>query len=1388
LIIFPRNLIFILVAWMSASAISGMAVAASSPDIPHEFVLERNVVLEKGQEQPQWKILWDEARQAAVAGRFDEALSRYQALLVLKNNLEEARWELARLRIHLRQWAEAATLLEILLEADSERTDYLGGLAQVLREKGQYERAVELFGRALAKKPADQGFLTGLVESLLKLGRKTEALPLVEQLCRLAPANADFQRQFALLAFDAGDYETALPYLVRLAEQKNADQEILIRTAQVHARLGLAAAAAYWQRVVVREPENAEANGWLGDYYEKKGQADRALPHLLALLGRESGNTSLLARIGTLYVKDGQHRKAVGYFEQHLQHHPDDREILRLLVKSYVTLGDREKALGILERYFVGNPVSDPEYLEMAARLFDEAGYFQKAIPLYRRLLAVSPNDQEILAALVTDLQAIGDNNGALEVWRRLAKVASNRASVYRAIAVFLEKIGRDDELLEILEQLHDLEPADEQISLQLASLYLKRAAYEEAGALYALLRKNGHRSVQFFEGAGQLNEKLLHDEQALRDNEELLVLAPARHDIRLVCARLAGKLGFIGAAFEHLANLATVRQLADDPELRIVRAGVLKEGGFYKAALSDYRWLASASMGQEMRRQAWTGEAALFQDAGLGYEAEEALRRAMTTDTENREYYIRQLVELALQHGQSEAAESWLQAMQIPEDSTAVVAAGADCSLHLARARFYAGKGDLRRAVRISRDLFNDSCGASEATAGGGPQDVMRLRVGLDFSKYLLSAGQIDEAENIANALRVDFGDRVELLVLLEQIYRRHGQAAKADDMARRNLAAAEEEFGQLLNLIGCYKEYGDLSAMARVAQVMAKREPEDLKTRFILAEIQERQGEFADAISTLQGIASEYSENSRATAEIARLFVRTGKFTDALQYCDRILEEQPGRPDVILLKARALWGDHQWKEATEVYKAYLATAVDEVLLTEAKQQNVALHLEPQTTFWNRITFTSGRIPRVSEVVMTPAHLLDTSQEKGQINRLAAPLYATYRWQDIFARELAARDAVQRREYYHAAKLYGALARDYGFEESLLFDLAGINSRLGNLGEETVLYQQLRAVNPEYPGLEEAFQRNRLKRQPLLSMEYGRRKEEGWGKYLAMDKSWQELAAWFSPRSEQELRISTTRTNYESPDDFQKLWSNRIFMSYEAKIFKGISLQLGGGVEDLDDGYPSSGIFSWALLGKLNDQVETFVDFRRENIDDTIASLIRGIVRQDTTTGVSIDLLPDLMVGGEYIFRDYSDDNQTLGYTLKSSYTVFPEPLYLRLGYNYQFLDARQGSASGGPLLADGFAAADHPYWNPSNYWQSRFSIYFKHQFAHDMFERGIPRYYTVEYGLGHDSRGHDLQDLRGSFFVEWTKHVIVKASAEIFHLKDARTNEITCSMIYRW
>ena len=1365
---------------------------------PHDLLPEQRVVVE-GENVPLWKIAWDEARGLAIAGNFTEALRKYNALLVLKNNLVEARWELVRLHMYLEQWNNASEQLELLMESDPDRSIYLVSQGRVMWETGQYERAVELFRTAYDQNPADQVALAGLIEGLNKLGKKDEALPLLERLSLQEPENLGVRRYLAFIFYNSGNYEKARVHLVVLSGQDNVETEILYKTALVHEELGLSHIAVnYWQRMLKREPGHMEAHSYLASYYNEVGQQETALLHLQAIQETTPEDTAVLARIGTVYEKQGEYDKALTFYERYLEQYPEDRQVLRRVVRIHAIKGQKKQTLATLDQYFAQEKKKDARELKQKARRYDAAGRYHDAIVLYRQLIELSPDDPEILAALANDLLAIGANEGALSMWKHLSGLAPDDLSIYKSMAELLKRLERKEELLDVLLELHSLDPADTWTTLQIAVLYLEKGELAESEKYFDILSAASCGDPECLRNRALLYERLDLEEHALHDYEALLKQLPDRYQIRLKAMGLAAGLGLLDKVLTHKKFLETNVGVSQKMEIILLSADAYRQSGDFTAAINQYRIVIEQSLhvsdtvNKYSRERSWLGIAAAYQAGGLYYEAEQVLRTALA-ESENAPVYLEALVELSIAADNANNSEIWYEALSeaLQSDTEDKEEGQSNWQMQLLKAKIFGAAGDYDSAVNLClrmKGYFPLANIKAWVEKNDFSESRPELQIRIDLARYLIAAGKITEAEKVTRKLLDIVGDRFEVLLLLEQIHYLSRETVKAQGFGARAMSLAENDLGSLLTLTGLYETFENFPRQREAAGVAAHKEPDSLAAKMNLVQATSGSGSFFEALQLSELVLDRYPGNSWFRTRQIELLARSGRFGDTLKLANALLDTNPERADILMLKARVLWQQRLWNDSVALYQSYMSPAVEELLEQQFNHQGISLDLTPQSTIWNKITFSEGEPLSISEVVMSPHHAVDLSGNGRQINITAAPYYALFRWQERFKRELAVRRLVQRRYYHFAATQLESLIKDYGSDDFLLYDLAGLYSKLGMLQEEVFLYGILAQRNRDFPGLQEAVQRNRLKQRPRVSMAYIIQEDDGWDGYKAVRKKAVDVTGWYSSSSRNDWSLNLQRIQYDSTNSGLNVDSWRAMLNVDSKLNQAFHIKLGTGVENLADGYDSTLLFHAAIIGKLRDEMRTTLSFRQDVTADTIVSLTRDITLREYKIDFLFDLLPRVLLGGDLQYSDYSDSNWTYKYTFWSSYLFFPEPTLLKASYKFDYYDSNEGPLSPLPPAEFGFAPNDHPYWAPIDYWITRFSFYFKHQISNDALARGVPSYYTLEYSLGYDSDDNDLHEVKGSISVELSKHLTLSASYGYFDLDVYNHEEANLSAMYRW
>lgn len=238
--------------------------------------------------------LFQEASRLELNRRFREAEEIYSRLLNLNPEAESLYIELARVQGEQKNFRKAAETLregarkfpssEYLLsrlahalylsqEYDEAREVALnilrmnGGSFEALvvlglchEEKGDLDRALDSYERALLQEPANEFLLLSRAELMLKMGRYQEAFETYAKLHELYPENPSHLLNMGITCNLMGDYEKAIPYLeevVKVSPSPRAYLNLAVACLEKK-RLEEAAAALekYLQNTKGEDPEN----------------------------------------------------------------------------------------------------------------------------------------------------------------------------------------------------------------------------------------------------------------------------------------------------------------------------------------------------------------------------------------------------------------------------------------------------------------------------------------------------------------------------------------------------------------------------------------------------------------------------------------------------------------------------------------------------------------------------------------------------------------------------------------------------------------------------------------------------------------------------------------------------------------------------------------------------------------------------------------------------------------------------------------------------------------------------------------------------------------------------------------------------------------------------
>ncbi len=902
----------------------------------------------QGQE-PVWKKRWDEARNLVRTGQAAAAIAVYDEVLRQKPDLEDATWELVHVLLQVGKKARALSLLEALHENNPGNGRYSLAFASLLVKEGKFDRARPLFEELLTKEGDSTEVLRGLITILRQSDDKKELLDMAQRYQRLQPDDRQIRLLLAKTAFALNQFELARKNVTPLAEDAAATPEVLRLAAKIDDRLGLVnPAIRYWREVARLVPGDKEANTLLGEYYAKQpGKEQTALSYLLAIKDQKPLPDQYGYEVGSLYAALGRWQEAIPYLEDFFHRHPDSQKTLRLLISAHAAVGHKEKTLALLEQYFSREENPDPKKLRQAADLYDAAGRYHQAIPLYRELLDQTPNDPELLEVLARDLLLIGEDEGSLEMWRLLSRISPQRLDVHYSMAALLEKLGRDKELVKVLFGLQAMAPGDDSIPIRLAEAYRRLADRGNCAKVLSGILAHPLADSGLLQRRAVLCQYLGWFGNALKDYRAVLAAGPkdeaGLRDVRLAALQCAGRTGQLGILIKLKEELAD-----QTPQFRLALARAYQDAGalwqaenFYLQLLSSEKEHPSeARLSEKQRLEVRNHLVALYAEQKRIFAEEEALRLLATEKGQEKLAFAR-LAELAAQNGQPEAAAAWLARVmpkwrqknikQLPVNDPLFFAAAirAKCAVLLAEG----GEKGARETADALLRAFSLS-----------PQSNLARQARYDLLASLAwqfsDAGQSRETEALVRAAasyQVSQRQRIVLDVIGARAALQNGDPRLMRKTLDDAAAMAAEDGSLRLFQVRTLQRARFFKQAAEPAARLPLLLPDSLAAHLLAAGNLRATGMLAKALQEAQRAAAIFPDTSEPRWLAMQLLYRLGRFDEALSLYAGFDAKLQQRPDVLLLRIRSIWSAGRHEEAIAVYRSFLKPAAEAQYREEA-------------------------------------------------------------------------------------------------------------------------------------------------------------------------------------------------------------------------------------------------------------------------------------------------------------------------------------------------------------------------------------------------------------------------------------------------------------------
>jgi putative PEP-CTERM system TPR-repeat lipoprotein len=484
---------------------------------------------------------------------------------------------------------------------------------QLESRRGRYAQAEEAFAYGLESGNPSPNRMrqfigrNGLAEAQWRQGKSDEALANVQKAIRLAPAHPGPKYFRALIAYGAGDYETAvqqLQQLLRLYPDFRPAQ--LLLGATHYAKGNLEQADMYLSSVLAADPSSVQARKLLAATRIREQKPSDALNTLHPAVSEGTSDQQLLALMSRASFEAGDADSGILYLEQGLKADPNDQMLQMDLAAGYLTAGELERAIEILEKlpetkegsyrrevllilaylrkHETANALAQGQKLladhpndagahNLLGSIHMVAGDTQKARQQFDEALRLQPENLAVLMNLGRLEFREGKHDAARGHFERVLQISPKNINAMLALAQLSAVRGDQPQITQWLERASAADPQAPGPRLLLVRHYLAQSDIDKARELATKLAKDAPKNAEAQNALGIVQMAQRQYQDAVASFGKAVKLAPKSANFRynLARAQLAQKnfgeakrilAKTIELAPDHLSAISTLAML----------------------------------------------------------------------------------------------------------------------------------------------------------------------------------------------------------------------------------------------------------------------------------------------------------------------------------------------------------------------------------------------------------------------------------------------------------------------------------------------------------------------------------------------------------------------------------------------------------------------------------------------------------------------------------------------------------------------------------------------------------------------------------------------------------------------------------------------------------
>ena len=258
------------------------------------------------------------------------------------------------------------------------------------------ETVIELAKKAITLDEQNAGAYMVLANVYAKTGQFVKAAAAQKKALSFDPANSVVNALSGSALYNAGEFKESIPFLRKAIRiDPKHPTWYLFQLGWSYFWMGQnEEAIAVFQKLISREPENADAHVFLGIALIAAGKPEEAIPMLDKALRLNPDRPGLY--VGNLSVAracTGQTEEAITTMQEVFNSNPKDAESCRNLSLVLIYGGRHEEALSMAKKAIALNPTPDARFYDTLAGSYYMVGESNDAIAAFKKAIAIWPDN-----------------------------------------------------------------------------------------------------------------------------------------------------------------------------------------------------------------------------------------------------------------------------------------------------------------------------------------------------------------------------------------------------------------------------------------------------------------------------------------------------------------------------------------------------------------------------------------------------------------------------------------------------------------------------------------------------------------------------------------------------------------------------------------------------------------------------------------------------------------------------------------------------------------------------------------------------------------------------------------------------------------------------------